>query len=87
MKASVRPSGLRSRSISRVAVAAHHADRRRALQQRGQEVAARLQRVVQRDALAGEQQRPVEVVVGQRLRPEPLRVRGHRLVARVAALG
>ncbi len=70
----------------RVAVAAHHADRRRALQQRGEQVAARLQRVVERDALAGEQQRAVQIVLGQRLRAEPLRVRGHGLAARVAAL-
>ena len=69
-----------------VAVAAHHADRRRALQQSRQKVGARLHRVVERDALAGEQQRPIQVVVGQRLRAEPLGVRGHRLVVRVAAL-
>jgi hypothetical protein len=39
-----------------VAVAAEHAYRRRALEQRRQEVAARLHGVGERDALAGEQQ-------------------------------
>ena len=40
--ASVRPSGLRSRLDQRVAVAAEHADRGGALEQRGEQVAARL---------------------------------------------
>ena len=50
-------------------------DRRRAAQQRGQQVAARLQRVVERDALARQQQRAVEVVLDERLRAEALRRR------------
>ena len=68
------------------AAAAQDADRRRAPEQRGEQVAARLRRVVERDALAGEQQRAVEVVVRERLGPEALRGGGRRLGARGAAL-
>ena len=66
--------------------AAHDADGRRALVQRGEQAAARLRAVVERDALAGEQQRAVEVVLGERARAEPLRVGAGGLVARGAAL-
>ena len=69
-----------------LADAAHDADRRRALDQRGEQAAARLRAVVERDALAGEQQRAVEVVLGERARAEPLGVGGGRLLARAAAL-
>ena len=86
MTASVRSSGLQCDAGQPVAVAAQHADRRRALEQRRQQAAARLRRVVQRHALAREQQGAVEVVLRERLRPESLR-RGHgRLGARIAAL-
>ena len=43
-------------------------------------------RVVERDALAGEQQRAVELVVEQRAGAEPLRLRRGRLAAGVPAL-
>ena len=62
---SVRPSGARAMAISAVALATHDADRGRAAQQRGEQVAARARRVVERDALAREQQRAVEVVLGR----------------------
>ena len=64
----------------------HDADRGRAAHQGGEQVAARLQRVVDRHALAREQQRAVEVGLDKRLRAEPLRHRGPRLVARGTAL-
>ncbi len=69
-----------------VAVAAQHTDGRRALEQRRQQAAARLRRVVQRHALTGEQQGAVEVVLRERLRPEPLRRGRGRFGARIAAL-
>ena len=58
----------------------------RAAHQRGQQVAAGLDRVLERDALAREQQRPVEVVLDERPRAEVPRVRGARLAARLIAL-
>jgi hypothetical protein len=63
-----------------------HAHRRGALEQGGEQVSASLERVVQRQALAGEQQRTVEVVLRERLGAEALRRRRRRLGARVAAL-
>ena len=63
-----------------------HADRGRAADERREQVAARLRCVVERDALAGEQQRAVPVVLQQRLGAEPLGLGGDRLLARLAAL-
>jgi hypothetical protein len=48
-----------------VAVPAQDADRGRALQQRGEQGAARLRRVLELDALAREQQRVIDVLLGQ----------------------
>ena len=62
------------------------ADRRRALEQRGEQVAARLHGVAERDALACEQQREVEVIGGERLGAEALRVGGGLAFARLVAL-
>ena len=63
----------------RVAVAAHDADRGRAAAQRGEQVVARGRRVVERDALARQQQRRGPALLAQRLRAEPLRLGGARL--------
>src|SRR5439155_11174722 len=55
------------------------ADSGRAAQQRGEQVAASGERVVEVDALSREQQRSVEAGIDQRLRAEPLSDRGRRL--------
>ena len=80
------PSGRRASSFRRPCRDARYADGGRAAQQRGQQVAARRDRVLERDALARQQQRAVEVLLDERLRPEAPRVGGARLVARLAAL-
>ena len=67
-------------------VRADDADRGRAAEQRAEQVAARPHRVVERHALAGQQERAVELVVEQRAGAESLRLGRGRLVARVAAL-
>ena len=72
--ASVRSSGLSAMLKNALAAAADHADRGRALHQRGEEVAARLDGVVERDALPGQQQRAVQLALDQRARAEPLRI-------------
>ena len=69
------PSGLRA-SARHARADRQDADRGRALEQRSEQVPARLDRVLERDALAREQQRAVDLVRGQRLRAEPLRGRG-----------
>ena len=51
------------------------ADGRGTAQQRAEQVAARLQRVVEAHSLTCEQQRLVEARIGERLGSEPLRVR------------
>jgi hypothetical protein len=67
-------------------VAADHADRGGALEQRGEEVAAGLHRVVECHALARQQHPAVQARVRERLGAEPLRRGRGRLGARVAAL-
>src|SRR5215207_4674170 len=69
------------------AAATDHPDGGGALDQRGEQVAARLDRVVEHDALPGQQQRAVELALDEGARAEPLRVGRARLVARRAALG
>ena len=83
--ASRRPSGLTA-ALTVVLATPDDADQGRAAQQRPQQVAARPLRSVERDALAGQQQRAVELVVEQGARAEPLRVGGRRLVARAPTL-
>ena len=63
-----------------ILIAAEH------VQQGGEQVAAGLQSVVDRDRLAGEEQREVEVVLDERLGAEPLRELCRLRVARLAAL-
>ena len=82
----MRPSGLSARLFSASALAVDHPDRRRALEQRGEQVAARLRGVGERDALARQQQRAVEVVRRQRLGAEALRRGLGRLIAGLVAL-
>ena len=72
--ASVPPSGLSATLRTVAARRADDADRGRALDQRGEQVPARLHCVVERDALAGQQQRAVQLVLDERARAEPLRV-------------
>ena len=84
--ASVRPSGLTAALRIGGVVRADDADRGRAAEQRAEQVAARPHRVVERDALAGEQERAVELVVEQRAGTESLGLGRRRLGARVAAL-
>ena len=69
-----------------VAAAVHDPDRRRRAQEVGEQVAAGLRRVVDRDRLAGEQEREVEVLLDERLRAEALGELGGLRVARLAAL-
>ena len=52
----------------------------------GEQVAAGLRRVVDRDRLAGEQERTVEVLLDERLGAEALGELGRLRVARLAAL-
>ena len=69
-----------------VAWAVHDADRRGAALERRQQVAAGLRRAGDRDCLAGEQEREVEMLLDERLGAEPLHeLRGFR-VAGLAAL-
>ena len=74
------PAGIDRGALDGGVARADHADRGGAAQQRAEQVAARARRVVERDALAGEQQRAVELVVDQRPGAEPLRLGGGRLV-------
>ena len=64
----------------------HDPDRRRRAQEGGEQVAAGLRRVVDRDRLAGEQEREVEVLLDERLGAEALGELGRLGVARLAAL-
>ena len=64
----------------------HDPDRPASAQKGGEEVAAGLGRVVDRDRLAGEQEREVEVLLDERLRAEALGELGRLGVARLAAL-
>ncbi len=64
----------------------HDPDRLRRAQERGEQRAARLRRVGDRDRLAREQQRAVEILVGERLRAEPLGDLRGLGVTRLAAL-
>ena len=58
----------------------------RSLEQRGEQIAARLHGVVERYALACEQQREVKVIGGERLGAEALGVGGGLACARLVAL-
>ena len=78
--ASVRPSALSASSRTRAPPAVEDGQRRGAAQQRRQEVAARRRGVVERHALAREEQRAVERGLDQRLGAEALRDRRGRLV-------
>ena len=69
-----------------VAAAVHDPDRSGRAQELGQQVAASLRRVVDRDRLAGEQKRTVEILLDERLGAKPLGELGRLRVARVAAL-
>ena len=82
----MRPVGVRRHAQQPVALAPGHADCGGAAQQRGEQVPARLRRALDRLALAGEQQRAVELLRHQRLRAEALGLRAARLVAGRAAL-
>ena len=64
----------------------HDPDRLRGAQEGREQVAAGLRRVVDRDRLAGEQERAVEVLLDERLRAEALGELGRLRVARLAAL-
>ena len=70
-----------------VAVAVHDPDRSGAAPEGGEQVAAGLRRVVDRDRLAGQQEREVEVLLDERLGTEALGELGRLRVARLAALG
>jgi hypothetical protein len=72
--------------VQRVARTAHRADCRRGAQQGVEEVASGDGRIVDGDALAGQQQRSIEVGLGLRLRADPLCFGGLGLAARGAAL-
>ena len=84
--ASVRSIGAERDGRHGLATAAQHADRGRALEQGGAEVAARLHRVVERDGLAGEQHGAVQAGLGEGARAEPLGLGRGRLLARGSAL-
>ena len=84
--ASVSPVGVDGGAQEGGLVRADDADRGRAAQQRAEQVAARSRRVVERHALAGQQQRAIELVVEQRAGAESLGLGRGRLVARVPAL-
>ena len=85
--ASVFPSGLTAIPPELASPrAVHDPDRRRRAQEVGEQVAAGLRRVVDRDRLAGEQEREVEVLLDERLRAEALGELGRLRVARLAAL-
>ena len=60
----------------RIAVAVQDPDRRGAAQERREQVGAGGERVVERGAGVGEQKRPVEAILAERLGPEPLGVGG-----------
>ncbi len=64
----------------------HDPDRSGAAPERGEQVAAGLRRVVDRDRLAGEQEREVEVLLDERLRAEALDELGRLRVAGFTAL-
>ena len=64
----------------------HDPDRRARPQQVGEQIAACLRRVVDRNRLAGEQERPVEVLLDERLGTEALGELGRLRVACLAAL-
>jgi hypothetical protein len=70
----------------RIVAGADHADSGRTSEQRGEQVAARLQRVIERQALVREQQRAIQVLVREGARAEPLGVGGDRVLVRGAAL-
>ena len=74
-----------ARSFRRLGRSARPAGRR-GCQEPGEQSAARLRRVVEGDGLTREQQRPVEIVLQQRLRGEAAGVGNPRPVARLAAL-
>ncbi len=80
------PVGAQRQRVERVPVALHHADRAGRADERRQEMAAGDRGVVEHAAGLGEQEAPVEPVVDQRLRAEPLGVGGPGGVARVVAL-
>ena len=67
-------------------VAAQDAQRGRALEQRREQVAARLHRVVERDALTRQEQCAAQVILDEGACAQPLGVRRDRLLPRVAAL-
>ena len=64
----------------------HDPDRLRAPPERSEQIAPRLRGVVDRNCLAGEQEREVEVVLDERLCAETLRELGGLGVARLAPL-
>ena len=82
----MRSSGLSATLFDALAGGAQDADRGRALEQCGEQAAARLDGVVQRHALPGQQQRAVQLGLDQGAGAEPLGVSRGRLFARVAAL-
>ena len=85
--ASVLPSGLTAIARRNAVVAVHDPDRAVGdAQEVGEQVAAGLRRVVDRDRLAGEQEREVEVLLDERLGAEALGELGRLRVARLAAL-
>ena len=67
-------------------VAAQDAQRGRALEQRREQVAARLRRVVERHALTRQQQRAIQVILDEGACAQPLRVGRDCLLVRAAAL-
>ena len=84
--ASVFPSGLTAIPRSDVAAPCMIPTAAGAAQEVGEQVAAGLRRVVDRDRLAGEQEREVEVLLDERLGAEALGELGRLRVARLAAL-
>ena len=69
-----------------VAVTVHDSDGSRGAPERREQVAARLRRIVDRDRLAGEQEREVQVLLHKRLGAEPLGELGRLRVSGLAAL-
>ncbi len=80
------PVGTDGESSEHVAVTVHDPDGSRAAPKCGEQVAAGLRRVVDRDRLAGEQKREVEVLLDERLGAEALDELGRLRVSGLAAL-
>ncbi len=80
------PVGTDRDSPEHVAVTVHDPDGSGVAPERREQVAAGLRRVVDRDRLAGEQEREVEVLLDERLGAEALDELGRLRVARLTAL-